>query len=205
MRALGCLLLLAASALPAAAGGSVSTELLRAHLGPLTGWTAADLDGDSHPDFARAGRFHAEGQYFVQQISICFSGAQPRTITVRTSSVAARIVVRDVDGDLDHDLILETLTREPIAVLLNDGDGRFHEGDLETYRSRLNSDQHSFETLAPVAPVLNISDAPSHHALPAPFFVGTGIALAHTRLPHTRKEPESPEATAFTRGPPSHS
>jgi hypothetical protein len=176
--------------------------LLHARLGPLTGWAAADLDGDSRPDFARAGKFHAEGRHLVQQISFCFSGAQPRTITVRTSSVAARIIVRDVDGDLDHDLILETLTREPIAVLLNDGDGHFHEGDLEAYRSRLTSDQHSFETLAPPAPVLNISDAPSHHALAAHFLAGAGITFSHTRAPYTRNETQTPETPALTRGPP---
>ncbi len=100
----------------------------------LSPWLAADLDGDQRPDLARAGAFRRHGAGFEQEIQLGFSAAEPDTLLVLTPVVGYRLIARDVDGDSDSDLVLETLSREPVAVLVNDGGGRFHQADLDPYR-----------------------------------------------------------------------
>ena len=99
----------------------------------LTPWVLADLNGDRTEDLARTGSFRPEGSGFIQEISLSFSDWESRALSVRISGVAYSLVARDVDGDSDRDLIVEALSREPLAVLLNDGGGEFHEGRLEDF------------------------------------------------------------------------
>ena len=96
----------------------------------LTPWIAADFDGDHTADLVRAGSFRPDGSGFIQEISLSFSAWESRAVSVRLPSLAYNLIARDVDGDSDRDLIVEALTREPLAVLLNDGDGQFHEAPL---------------------------------------------------------------------------
>jgi hypothetical protein len=96
----------------------------------LTPWVAADFDGDTITDLVHAGAFRPEGSGFIQEISLGFSATESRALSVRVSAVAYKLIARDVDGDSDRDLIIEALTREPLAILLNDGDGHFHEAPL---------------------------------------------------------------------------
>jgi hypothetical protein len=112
----------------------------------LTPWVAADFDGDTITDLAHAGSFRPEGGGFIQEISLRFSATESRALSVRVSAVAFKLVARDVDGDSDRDLIVEALTREPLAILLNDGEGQFHEaplgdfGDLFSHHERSSWD-----------------------------------------------------------------
>src|SRR5207249_4848802 len=131
---IGLLFATLAAAVPAYAGGADVSTLLRAQAGCLSGWVSTDLDGDRQPDLARAGASRRDGQSYLQEITLRFSAFADSTITVRTSIAAVRLTVRDLDGDADRDLVLETFHREPVAVLLNDGGGHFHQGDLEVFR-----------------------------------------------------------------------
>jgi hypothetical protein len=99
--------------------------------------TSADLNGDRKVDVATAGQSRRDGSGYLLDISIRLSAAETRDITVRTSRAAGRMFARDVDGDLDHDLVVESIDCEPLAVVLNDGDGEFHQGSVEDYRMTL--------------------------------------------------------------------
>ncbi len=98
---------------------------------------AADLDGDRRPDVATAGASRRDGAGYALDITIRLSSLETGAITVRTARVAGRLFLRDLDGDADRDLILESFDREPLAVVLNDGDGHFHQVNLDDFRARL--------------------------------------------------------------------
>jgi hypothetical protein len=96
--------------------------------------TSADLNGDRKVDVATAGHSRRDGADYLLDISIRLSAEETRDITVRTSRAAGRLFARDVDGDMDRDLVVESFDCEPLAVVLNDGDGEFHQGSIEDYR-----------------------------------------------------------------------
>jgi len=100
---------------------------------PFGAFLAADLDGDRKPDFATAGAMRADGAGYLLDISVRLSGVESGTITVRMPRAAGRIAARDLDGDLDRDLILESFDRVPLAIMLNDGGGHFHQVSLDDY------------------------------------------------------------------------
>jgi hypothetical protein len=102
---------------------------------PFGAFLAADLDGDKTPDFATAGALRADGAGYLLDISVRLSAVESGTITVRTSRAAGRIAARDLDGDADRDLILESFDRVPLAIVLNDGGGHFHQVNLDEYRA----------------------------------------------------------------------
>src|SRR4051812_29336792 len=91
---------------------------------------ATDLDGDHRIDLATAGRVRRDASGFLLDISIRLSAAETRAITVHTSRAAGRIFARDIDGDSDRDLVIESLDFETLAIVVNDGEGRFHQGSL---------------------------------------------------------------------------
>ena len=119
--------LLVAAAVSAFAGTSVRA--------PFGAFLAADLDGDRKPDFATASAMRADGAGYLLDISVRLSAVESGTITVRTSRAAGWIAARDLDGDLDRDLILESFDRVPLAIILNDGGGHFHQVSLDEYRA----------------------------------------------------------------------
>jgi hypothetical protein len=100
----------------------------------LNPWVTADFDGDRTADMARAGSFRHDGSAFIQEISLGFSTRESHAVSVRISGLAFKLVARDVDGDSDRDLIVEALSLEPLAVLLNDGGGQFHEAPLKDFK-----------------------------------------------------------------------
>jgi hypothetical protein len=86
------------------------------------GMAVADLDGDGHEDVFVAGtgvrhklmRGDGRGGFTASELDLApirASGASPI----------------DVDGDGDLDLVVGTIGREPVQLLMNDGDARFTE------------------------------------------------------------------------------
>lgn len=102
---------------------------------PFGSVVAADLDGDRRPDIATAGAVRHDAAGYLLDISVRFSSAEAGAITVRTGRAAGRITARDLDGDSDRDLIVESFDREPLAVVLNDGGGHFHQANLDDFRA----------------------------------------------------------------------
>ncbi|HTM49052.1 MAG TPA: hypothetical protein VL285_10240 [Bryobacteraceae bacterium] len=131
----------------AASGGSAAAPRTPERISKLI---MADLDGDSHADVAISSSTRKDGIYYTQEISFRFSGSEDSAIRVRTMLRAERLTVRDLDGDANRDLILESFTREPLAVLLNDGHGHFHQEDIENFRSELA--QKNSQSIEPVQP-----------------------------------------------------
>ena len=192
---------------PAAAADIITPRLLRINTVPRSGWVVADLDGDRKLDLASTGASRHEGPIYVQEISFRFSSLDAGTITVRTTIAAERLSARDLDGDADRDLVLEALNREPVAVLLNDGQGHFHQGNLDDFRFQLSRrDPFSLEGSAPPSPLMQIGECSTNEAA-SPRFSSVPPDPGRASLIAGRAEaaPAAQRSRLSTRGPPRHS
>ena len=103
-------------------------------------WAMADFDGDSRPDVAIT-KMEARGASFVYWLELDLSTnhggespAQPGFPAIASSKFGLHLTPRDVDGDHDLDIVVTMgIARLPVAVWINDGQGRFAEGDLAAY------------------------------------------------------------------------
>jgi hypothetical protein len=167
---IGLLLAALVAAAPCYAAPKVAPSLLHTQTARMSGWLSADLDGDRKVDLAKAGASRRDGHGYLQEVTLRLSAFEDSTITVRTLSTAVRLTFRDLDGDADRDLVLETFDREPVAVLLNDGDGHFHQGDLEDFRFQLSHrSSRSLEATVPDIPDDDTSECPNDDSLASPF------------------------------------
>jgi hypothetical protein len=179
-------------AAPVFAGGS-SARL------PYGSFVAADLDGDRQPDFATAGANRREGAGYLLDIAVRLSGVDSGVITVRTSQAAGRLSARDLDGDTDRDLILESFDREPLAVLLNDGGGHFHQVDLDDYRARLRKPgRQSIDAPASDSDSCSVNPADA----PAPARSQPHTASARSLRPHDERIAAPAFSNRASRAPP---
>jgi len=94
-----------------------------------------DFDGDRRVDFA-----HAEPQGMVNgayryRVDVRLSAEPGTTFEVDSGAGGGlHIIARDVDGDHDLDLVITSaFGREPIGVWINDGRGRFTQGESRAY------------------------------------------------------------------------
>lgn len=109
-------------------------------LGQL-GWAIADFDGDSQPDVAVT-KMEARGAGYVYWLELDLSTKRKDEKALVNSGLPAagfslfgvHLTPRDVDGDHKLDLVVTMgLNSRPVAVWINDGQGRFEEGDLAAY------------------------------------------------------------------------
>jgi hypothetical protein len=91
----------------------------------------ADFDGDNKLDVATLG---------TPEIRIEFNAVESPAFMFLVRPAANRLSARDLDGDNDRDLVLETPMRVPLAVWINDGAGHFKPGDLDHFRFLLSHD-----------------------------------------------------------------
>ena len=114
-----------------------------------------------------------------------------------------RLRARDLDGDKDRDLVLETLSSVPLAVWINDGAGHFKRGNLDDFRFQLShEDSQSFNAAALIVPSELTENCPRGDAVPhagsfSPY-------IANTKLMETFGAPIRFAAAANfkPRGPP---
>ena len=94
--------------------------------GPGLPFAIADFDGDRRPDVANVqagGNASGNSTYWIQ-LQLSATGRQ--SIQLDAPSGGLLIEARDVNGDNAVDLVLTTAWfRQPVAVLLNDGHGKF--------------------------------------------------------------------------------
>jgi hypothetical protein len=97
----------------------------------------ADFDGDHKPDLATLGSNSEDNSPFIE-VQLGTTNFPVFTLLIRGSG--NRLRARDLDGDNDRDLVLETALRVPLAVWINDGAGNFQQGNLESFRFQLSHD-----------------------------------------------------------------
>jgi hypothetical protein len=107
-----------------------------------------DFDGDQHADLALAepqGVFNGAYRY---RVDVYLSTDLNTTFDVDSGAAGGlHIIARDVDGDLDLDLVISSeFGREPVGIWINDGHGVFTKGQAETYRGSIwQETEHSLE------------------------------------------------------------
>jgi len=113
-----------------AANNSVAMHLLRPGVAAV-----ADLDGDHIPDIASGISTGHTSEGYSYRVDLDFSGNPvAKTLSVFSDdSTGLNIEAVDIDGDHDLDLIITGRLSKPISVWLNDGRGRFTQGDLAKY------------------------------------------------------------------------
>src|SRR3954468_2450191 len=164
-----------------------------------------DLDGDDRVDLATAGHVRRDGAGYLLDISIRLSAAETRAITVHTSRAAGRMFARDIDGDSDRDLIVESFDFEPLAIVLNDGGGEFHQGSLEQFHAILG--RHDLPFADAPATASDTDDPMECPASPAdavaPETSGPMFAPTRAAVPVCRTVVVLRHVVSATRGPPS--
>jgi hypothetical protein len=120
-------------------GGSAATradvsKLPAASTGQGPQFAISDFDGDRQPDKAsiQAGPGgYGRTDYWIQ-LELSATGRQFIRLTAPAGGL--QIEARDVNGDHAIDLVLSTAwSRRPVAILLNDGHGRFSRAEPSTY------------------------------------------------------------------------
>jgi hypothetical protein len=162
-----------------------------------TTWAVADFDGDRKPDLVSVTEPSASDPV------IHFGSLESGAFTAASGLPTHRLRARDLDGDSDRDIVLETLASVPVAVWINDGSGHFKRGNLDEFRSQLsNGDSRFFDLTARPAPSELIDDCPRTDVVSVP----GASAPDFSRTKRTRAPGESTSASRHsrirTRGPP---
>jgi hypothetical protein len=143
--------------------------------GPGLPFAIADFDGDRRPDVAnvQAGD-NASGasSYWIQ---LQLSGAGRQSIQLDAPSGGLLIEARDVNGDHAIDLVLTTAwSRQPVAVLLNDGHGKFSRAEPTSFPGAFRSSSTNW--LPATILTADVVGVPPES--------GTGIGAEGAELPH---------------------
>jgi len=86
----------------------------------------ADFDGDKRPDLATVHVGQSSSSDTHYWIAFQLSGGSRQTLGIIAPTGGLQITSRDVNGDDFLDVIVTTAwTNQPVAVLLNDGQGNF--------------------------------------------------------------------------------
>ena len=110
--------------------------------------TLDDFDGDFRPDLIdiQTGNNEFSGTQYWIELRMSTNGRQ--LIPVFALPGGLQVVARDVNGDRTLDLVLTTKSlRRPVAVLLNDGHGRFTRADADAFPRAFQDAQTSWEAL----------------------------------------------------------
>jgi hypothetical protein len=180
-------------------------------------WIAADFDGNSIADFVTASAWLSpstnspstdpmtrDGQRY--QLAVHLDQAPDATAATFSPFSTRQLLARDVDGDADVDLVLETLSSQWIAVWINDGNGHFREADIEHYRQAadvpegprfsstraMQTRDENFEDSGPAATACETTS------------VAPALSLARLTASLAANPPAVPQATIHARGPPRH-
>ncbi len=134
-----------------------------------TVWVAADFDGDQKSDFVSLsaqtwGGLPGGGQ------TLRSGPADPRIFASPSGFPAnQRLRARDLDGDADRDVVLESSSSVAIAVWLNDGHGNFQRGNLDDFQFELShGNSQSLTATIRLVPTELTDECPGSGALRRP-------------------------------------
>jgi|SRR5579863_3337593 len=116
----------------AGTGDSSSAQASSTHVAaPLT---IGDFDGDQRPDLVTADTGQHIASRTVYKIAIELSSGARSTLNLAAPEGGLQLSSRDVNGDDFLDVVVTTAwTSQPVAVLLNDGQGNFEELSPEQF------------------------------------------------------------------------
>jgi hypothetical protein len=166
------LLLACLCSFPVSASNGVTANLLtpQAARNPSV---IADFDGDHRMDLATFGAADLTGLSHLEKITVQFGIAEASAFSLSMPAAANRLWARDLDGDNDRDLVLETPFSVPLAVWINDGAGNFHEGNLDTFRFQLSHrDPRSLTSSVPLPVSGRAGECPRRSAVVSHFLGG---------------------------------
>jgi hypothetical protein len=148
-----CLCLLSfACLLPGVASADAPTAYVGS-AGPSQAFSIADFDGDSKPDLASIHDGRSDSTRADYWVQLQLTGAGRQIFQINAPIGGLQIASRDVNGDHALDIVLTTAwSREPVAVLLNDGHGIFSRVDAHAFpealtESETNWDSHSVHAM----------------------------------------------------------
>jgi hypothetical protein len=105
-----------------------------ASAGPGLPFAVADFDGDLRPDVAKVQVGDSTTGTSSYWIQLQLSGVGWQSIQLVAPRGGLLIEARDVNGDRAIDLVLTTAWfRQPVAVLLNDGHGKFSRAEPTSF------------------------------------------------------------------------
>jgi hypothetical protein len=166
----------------------------------------ADLNGDRQADLVTVVVISPFGQARRHQLQVHLNAQHAPALAVSRFAAGDRLNVRDLDGDSDRDLVLETAFGEPVAVWLNDGAGHFDEGDIDSFRFQFSHDgRRSFEAPERPSPPGLIGEYASRDAV-SPRYESLHLKFPGAALTVREGSVRSVHPSAIrTRGPPSRS
>jgi hypothetical protein len=178
----------------AAAGDGVTANLLTSP--PAAPSVMADFDGDHKPDLATLGK--------LDQVQVQLGTTQFPTFTLLMSPSANRLSARDLDGDNDRDLVLESPFHVPLEVWINDGAGNFHVGNLENFRFQLSHDDpRNVGVSEPLLAPIRTAECPRRSILLAnPFYCRPEPAGRQLLVRNLDRVAAQGDFDIWTRGPP---
>jgi len=163
--------------------GRTTMEAADIQGGPVSSVTAgpqfaiADFDGDSRPDLAsiQVGQDTSGRSSYWIQLQLSKLGRQ----SIQLFAPAGGLVIeaRDVNGDHAIDLVLATAWfRQPVAILLNDGHGRFSRVEPTAFPGAFSESKTNWVCVTNLAT----------DAVDVPPASGAGICSKEKDSPHDR-------------------
>ena len=110
-----------------------------------THFAIADFDGDNRPDLASVHVGQSNSTSTRYWIAFHLSGGSGQTVGITAPAGGLQITSRDVNGDSFPDVIVTTAwTNKPVAILLNDGFGKFKASDPAEFQSAFAASEMSW-------------------------------------------------------------
>jgi len=152
---LGASVLLLLLGLIGGGGAAANTDIQNQPVtaaGPGLPFAIADFDGDTRPDLASVQSSASGSSNTNYRIQLQLSETGRQSIELVAPAGGLRIEARDVNGDHAVDLVLTTAWfREPVAIYLNDGHGRFSRAEPDAFPGAFSGSKTNWTSTADLA------------------------------------------------------